>query len=85
MSVGRIHGKVAAAGAAAAFSREDHLLLSRVWVSAEAAAVLAAADARGSRRTLPAALAARAEVVSLRDLAMGPSIRTTGIVAVRKQ
>lgn len=54
---------------------EAHFPLLRAWVSAEAAAVLAAADELGSRRTLLAAVAARGEVVSLRGLAMGPSMR----------
>lgn len=46
----------------------DQLPLLRAWVRAEAAAVLAAADDFGLLSTFPAALAARAEVVSLRCL-----------------
>lgn len=44
----------------------DYLRLSRAWVSADAAAVFAAADDFGLRRTELAAEAARAEVDSLR-------------------
>lgn len=49
----------------------DHLPLLRAWVRAEAAAVLAAGDDFGLLSTFPAALAARAEVVSLRCLVIG--------------
>lgn len=50
-----------------------HLPLLRAWVRAEAAAVLAAAEDVGLLSTFPAALAARAEVVSLRCLVIRSS------------
>lgn len=70
--------KTAAATSAAALESSCHLPLLRAWVSAEAAAVLAAADERGLLKTLPAALAARAEVVSFRCLAIEASVSTVG-------
>lgn len=64
----------------AATDRSGHLPLLRAWVSAEAAAVLAAADDFGLLSTFPAALAARGEVVSFLCLVTGWSLcGTTGI------